>query len=103
MHEVLAVISPMDELTKSRFKQQGDALETVAKFANELSDEIAKLKDDFARIKSWARGMLAAEIENAGNELRREMSGVMSQSIDDARTRRQPSGSSEFSCPLFDK
>ena len=69
----------MDELMKARFREQGDALETVIKFANELSDETAKVKDELARVKAWARTMLAAEIENAGNELRVEISGVLAE------------------------
>jgi hypothetical protein len=77
----------MDEWTKSRFREHGDALETVTKFANELSDELAKVKDDLARVKAWARTILATEIENAGNELRVEISGVLAESVETARTR----------------
>jgi hypothetical protein len=76
-----------NELVKARFREHGDALETVTKFANELSGDLAKLRDDFERIKSWARGMLAAEIENAGNELRVEIHGVLTEAHETARAK----------------
>jgi hypothetical protein len=77
----------MDEWTKSRFKEQSDALQTLATFANELSDQVTKLQDDLARVKSWARGMLAAEIEKAGNELRVEIHGVLTEAHETARAK----------------
>jgi len=79
--------APMDEWTKSRFKEQSDALQTLATFANELSDQVTKLQDDLARVKSWARGMLAAEIEKAGNELRVEIHGVLTEAHETARAK----------------
>jgi len=77
----------MDELTKARFREHGDALESVTKFANELSDELAKVKDDLARVKAWARTMLKAELENAGNELRVEIHGVLTEAHETARAK----------------
>jgi hypothetical protein len=77
----------MDEWTKSRFKEQGDALEVVTKFANDLSADVAKLQDDLARVKAWARTMLKAELENAANELKVEIHGVLSEAHETAATR----------------
>jgi hypothetical protein len=76
-----------NELIKSRFREHGDALEMVTKFANELSDELTKVKDDLARVKAWARTMLRAEIENAGNELRVEIHGVLTEAHETARAK----------------
>jgi hypothetical protein len=76
-----------NELIKSRFREHGDALEMVTKFANELSDELTKVKDDLARVKPWARTMLRAEIENAGNELRVEIYGVLTEAHETARAK----------------
>jgi hypothetical protein len=77
----------MDELTKATFKEHSDTLKVVVNFTNDLSADVGKLQDDFARIKSWARTMLAAEIENAANELRVEISGTLAESVETARTR----------------
>jgi hypothetical protein len=77
----------MDELTKARFKEQSEVSETIAKFANGLADDVAKLQDELARVKAWARTMLRAELENAANELRVEIHGVLTEAHETAATR----------------
>jgi len=77
----------MDELTKARFREYGDALEVMGKFCNDLSHQVTKLQDDLARVKAWALTMLKAEIENAGTELRVEIQGVLTEAHDTARAK----------------
>ena len=77
----------MDELTKARFREYGDALEVMGKFCNDLSHQVTKLQDDLARVKAWARTMLKSEIENAGNELRTEIHGVLTEAHETARAK----------------
>jgi len=76
-----------NEWVKASFKEQGDAFEVMAKFCNDLSHQVTKLQDDLARVKAWARTMLRAELENAGNELRAEIHGVLTEAHETARAK----------------
>jgi len=77
----------MDEPTKARFREHGDALETVTKFANSTADDVARLEDELSKIKVWAATMMKAQIEAAATELRNEISDVLSAAHQTARLR----------------
>jgi len=77
----------VDEWTKAKFQEVSKTVETVADFTNTLSDDIAALQGDVARIKIWAATMLSAQIEAAATELRNEISDVLSAAHQTARTR----------------
>jgi hypothetical protein len=77
----------MDELTKARFREHGDALETVTKFANSTADDVARLENELSKLKVWAATMMKAQIEAAATELRNEISDVLSAAHETARTR----------------
>jgi hypothetical protein len=61
---------------KSAFKGQGDAMEKLAQFANILSEENAKLRNELAGLKSWVLREISMRLDNAVAQLTVDINAI---------------------------
>jgi cob(I)alamin adenosyltransferase len=71
----------------SQMKIHGDALGTLAKFANEVADDNAKLQDELVRLKAWIRATIMQTLDEAKSELIREVHAISAEAVNEARAR----------------
>jgi len=73
----------------SQVKAQGDVLEKIAEFANQLAADNAELSNELERLKTWIRGTIAQTLEEAKNQLTVEVHAISAEAVDEARARQR--------------